>query len=151
MTYDCTDDIMKHILLVKKLIYNICLILKDRTTYHDISKLKEPEKSVFDEYTPKLKDMEFGSTEYNECLNKMYPALNHHYSYNPHHPQYHSNGIKDMNLVDIIEMLCDWMASAKRNKNGDIKASIEYNQKRFGYSEELKQILYNTVKVFDSK
>ena len=50
-----------------------------------------------------------------------------------------------MNLIDVIEMLCDWKAATMRHADGDIKKSIEINQKRFGYSDELKAILLNTI------
>ena len=42
-------------------------------------------------------------------------------------------------------MICDWKASSERHENGDIYKSIEINQKRFGYSDDLKSILKNTV------
>ena len=52
-----------------------------------------------------------------------------------------------MNLVDLIEMICDWKAASERHADGDIYKSIEINQKRFGYSDELKQILKNTIEI----
>ena len=51
-----------------------------------------------------------------------------------------------MNLLSIIELLADWSASTKRGKGGDIMKSINKNQERFGYSDDIKQILINTVK-----
>lgn len=54
-----------------------------------------------------------------------------------------------MNLVDIIEMLCDWKAATLRHADGDIYKSIEINQKRFGYSDELKSIFINTIKCIE--
>lgn len=54
-------------------------------------------------------------------------------------------GLHGMSLIDIIEMLCDWKAATLRHNDGDILRSIEINQKRFGYSDELKRILLNTV------
>ena len=51
-----------------------------------------------------------------------------------------------MNLMQLIEMMCDWYASSQRHKNGDIFKSIEQNQQRFGYSDEVKTILKNTAK-----
>jgi hypothetical protein len=51
-----------------------------------------------------------------------------------------------MNLIDLVEMLCDWYAASKRHNDGDIMKSIEINQKRFGFSDDLRQILENTVK-----
>ena len=75
----------------------------------------------------------------------MKPALDSHYADNPHHPEHYDNGIKDMDLVDLIEMICDWKSATLRHNDGDIYKSIELNQKRFGYSDELKQIFKNTV------
>lgn len=54
-----------------------------------------------------------------------------------------------MNLIDIMEMLCDWLAATHRHDTGDIMVSLEKNQERFGYSDELKQIMINTVKVLE--
>jgi rubrerythrin len=54
-------------------------------------------------------------------------------------------GLNGMNLLDLIEMLMDWKAATERHNNGDIFKSIEINQKRFGYSNELKQIFINTI------
>ena len=42
-------------------------------------------------------------------------------------------------------MLCDWKAATKRHATGDVIRSIEQNQERFGYSDEIKQIFLNTV------
>ena len=53
--------------------------------------------------------------------------------------------LKGMTLIDLIEMLCDWKAATLRHADGGILKSIEYNKKRFGISDELCQILKNTV------
>ena len=53
--------------------------------------------------------------------------------------------VDGMSLIDLIEMICDWIASSKRNPGGDIIKSIEINQKRFGYTDELRNILFNTA------
>jgi len=54
-----------------------------------------------------------------------------------------------MDLIDIIEMFCDWVASVERTKNGNIYESIKNNQKRFNYSDDLKTIFENTVQFFE--
>ena len=54
-----------------------------------------------------------------------------------------------MNLVDIVEMLCDWKAASMRQLNGNLLKSIETNAKRFGYDDQLKHIFMNTAKLFD--
>ena len=51
-----------------------------------------------------------------------------------------------MNLIDIMELLADWKAATLRHNNGNLLLSIEFNQKRFGYDDGLKQILLNTAK-----
>jgi hypothetical protein len=53
-----------------------------------------------------------------------------------------------MTLVDLCEMIADWKAASMRHNNGDILKSIEINQPRFNYSDELKQILINTVEEY---
>lgn len=72
-------------------------------------------------------------------------ALEHHYKNNRHHPEHFKNGIEGMTLVDLCEMISDWKAATLRHDDGDILKSIEMNQQRFGYTDELKQILINTV------
>jgi len=116
--------------------------------HHDDSKISDEELPTFLEYIPKLKDTQYGSDDYNRNLECMKEGLEHHYANNRHHPEHFEDGIKGMNLVDIVEMLCDWIAATNR-KGGDIFESIEYSQTRFGFSDELKQILINTVKDLD--
>lgn len=147
--YDSTSDTQKHIKRVANLIDKINYNLFLRSVNHDKSKLHTPEKKIFDEYTPKLKKTTYGSEEYNRYLKEMQIALSHHYKENSHHPEHYENGIRDMNLVDIVEMLCDWKAASERHENGSIKQSIEFNQKRFNYSDDLKQIFLNTLELFE--
>ena len=85
--YDCTKDIMLHISLVRRYLNKVILELAmERVPNHDASKLQEPEKSMFDRFTPRLKEVEFGSDEYKAALVDMGDALKHHYANNRHHP-----------------------------------------------------------------
>lgn len=52
----------------------------------------------------------------------------------------------DMTLVDLCEMLADWRAATQRNKNGNIRKSIEHNATRFNMSPQLTKIFENTVR-----
>ena len=149
--YDSKEDTIKHINQVVKYI-DVCIDeLVYRANNHDNSKLKDPEKEIFDIYTPKLKDTTYGSEEYNTYLSEMKVALDHHYKHNRHHPEHFNSNISKMNLIDIIEMICDWLAATKRHSNGNIYKSIEHNQKRFGYSDELKQIFINTIDILEKE
>jgi len=167
---------LEHIRQVRNKLDLIINKLHDRARDHDISKLEEPEKSIFDEYTPKLKNTTYGSVEYKQFLKEMKVALDHHYKHNRHHPEhfvYHEcNGcfkrfigmpdycdvcgysqftkrpdISQMNLIDVIEMFCDWKAATLRHADGDILNSIDINKKRFEISDQLASILRNTAKI----
>ena len=54
-----------------------------------------------------------------------------------------------MNLLDIVEMLCDWKAATMRHNDGNLSKSIEINQERYGYSDELKSIFIKTARELD--
>ena len=143
--YDSREDTKQHIQQVRVFTEKIAEAIIDRGDYHDQSKLQSPEKEIFDEYTPKLATTTYGSEEYKTYLEEMKVALSYHYSKNRHHPEYHLNGINGMNLVDLVEMLCDWKAATMRHNDGDIMKSIEFNQKRFGYDDDIKHLMINTV------
>lgn len=148
--YDSTPDTIEHINTVVEYIEKVRVDLYRRATQHDRTKLEEPEKSVFDRATPHLSKTEYGSAEYEGHKKSMGKALQHHYEHNDHHPEHFENGIHGMGLVQLIEMLADWKAAGERHKDGgDLRRSIELNQERFGYSDELKGILLNTIEVFE--
>lgn len=144
----CLAETRKHIWEVGANINIFIRALLHRAEKHDQSKLEEPELSIFAEHTPELAKTVYGSPEYKEMLERVKPAIEHHYANNLHHPEAHLNGIDDMTLVDLIEMLSDWRAAGKRNKNGNIRKSIEVNAERFRLSPQLKKILENTVKEY---
>lgn len=143
---ECKKETKKHIKNVNFYIRHFCKELLKRGMKHDASKLHSPELEIFTEFTPKLKDSTYGSEEYKGFLKSMKVALKHHYDVNRHHPEHFHNGINDMNLIDLVEMLCDWKSATLRHNNGDLLTSIEINQKRFGYDDGIKQLLINTAK-----
>lgn len=176
MNYDSAQDTKDHIEKVNYFISTVIARLKVRGGLHDLSKLEEPEKSIFDIYTPKLKNSTYGSDEYKQFLEEMKVALDHHYQENRHHPEHFKNwvciicfyetkeeptgscpkcgngyftsepDISQMNLLDIIEMFCDWKAATMRHANGDLVKSIEINKDRFKISPQLIEIFKNSLK-----
>lgn len=144
--YDSKVDTIKHIKRVRELLITAMAELNHRGNNHDKTKLKNPEKIGFDEYTPKLKDMTYGSEEYKKCLKDLGKVLEHHYKHNSHHPEHYQNGIDDMDIFDIVEMLFDWKAASERHKDGDIVKSIEQNKDRFNMSPQLVNIFKNTLR-----
>lgn len=120
-------------------------ILKDCGVRHDASKLREPEASIFAQVTPRLAALTYGSPEYEENMKDLGVALEHHYKHNSHHPEHYEDGIDGMNLFDLVEMFCDWLAATERHDDGNIYNSIIYSEKRFGMSRQLTRILWNTA------
>ena len=142
--YDSTPDTTTHIHRVGELLDEVIVLLQERKRLHDLSKLASPEKQIFDEFTPKLKTSTYGSVEYQQFLQEMGQALNHHHICNRHHPEHFTDGIQDMSLIDLVEMFCDWKAATERHVNGDLSKSIQLNRQRFGLSHQLVAVLHNT-------
>ena len=146
MEYDSSKETKEHIKTVAGFIRDLLIKLRHRIIYHDVSKLEPPEKQIFDVVTPKLKGLTYGSDEYKKSLNEMGEALKHHYAENLHHPEHFKNGIDDMDLIDIIEMVCDWKAATLRHADGDIIKSVEINTKRFNISPQLSTIISTSIR-----
>ena len=150
MTLDeCRVETQKHIDKVRKYIRFFTDKLTSRGENHDASKMESPEVELFAEHTERLAEIEYGSDEYKKELEELQPALEHHYAVNRHHPQHFPNGINDMNIIDIVELIADWKASSERYNNGNLLKSIEINAKRFNMDEQLTQILMNTARMMD--
>lgn len=147
--YDCTNDVLLHIKRVSAHLSDMAIELLRRGQIHDNSKLGKKEKPYFDKYTPMLGAVPFGSEKYKEVLQEMRPALQHHYKHNSHHPEFYENGIEGMDLLDVMEMFCDWMGAIR--ENGNIFESINICAERFGISPQLKQILINTASRYGSE
>jgi len=152
MTLDeCRVITQAHIEKVRKYIRFFTDKLTTRGEMHDASKMVSPEIELFAKHTENLSKIEYGSEEYKRELEELKPALDHHYSHNRHHPQYHKDGVSGMNLLDIMEMLCDWKASSERQKNGNLLKSIEINAERFNIDKQLMQILINTAQLLEEQ
>lgn len=138
----------EHIENVRNLLNMMVRELLRRGEIHDQSKLGDLERSTFVEFTPKLKNSTYGSEEYKGFLREMKPALDNHYANNRHHPEHFKNGIADMDLIDVLEMLLDWKAATLRHKDGDLEKSIEINTERFGMDPQTVAFLTNTARNF---
>ena len=145
--YDSTADTREHIRQVRSLLDLFCSGLEQRGDIHDRSKLRSPEKEVFDRLTPALRGITYGSPEYRETMKRVgiKDAMAHHYAHNSHHPEHYEQGIAGMNLLDLVEMFCDWKAASLRHADGNFAASLQINKERFGISDQLMSILENSV------
>ena len=146
MKQDSTTDTLNHIKRINQLLIMGASEILLRATKHDNSKLVDPEKALFDEFTPRLAKCTYGSEEYTSYLAELKPALDHHYANNSHHPEHYKYGINDFDIFDLFEMFFDWKAASERHNDGNIHKSIEINAKRFNMSEQLEDIFTNTAK-----
>lgn len=146
--YDSRADTLIHAQRVGHLLGQMISELLTRAVSHDWSKTQPPEVAAFDEFTPRLAQLTYGTDEYRACLAEMAPALGHHYAANRHHPEHFHDGVAGMTLIDVAEMLADWKAATERVKDGDLSRSLEINEQRFALSSDLVAILRNTAATF---
>lgn len=144
--YDSAAETLWHIMRVRDLLGEFSVELIERGAKHDQSKLGPNEKPLFDEMTPKLKELEYGTEEYKRSLAALGPALRHHYEANSHHPEHYENGVAGMTLHDLVEMFCDWKAASERTKGGGFLDSLPQNKKRFELDDQIVAIFENTAK-----
>lgn len=145
MVYDSTEDTREHIRDVGHFMTETIFNLTRRMRDHDASKLVEPEKSMYDNLIPRLREVPYGSDEYKQIIAEMKPGLQHHYKNNSHHPEHYENGINGMSLLDLLEMFCDWCAASLRS-GSEFGKGLEINRERFGMSDQLYDIFLNTIK-----
>lgn len=141
--YDSRPDTYAHIQMVQRLGFPMVADLIRRLQVHDASKLVDPEKSAYDGLPLKLEGLTYGSPEYRAQLRD--PAIKGHQRNNDHHPEAHANGIHDMDLIHLLEMILDWTAASRRMTTGNIYRSIEQNRERFNYGPEIEGLLRRTV------
>ena len=143
------------VLIHKTLVFWYCfkfsMVLIWRGIVHDNSKFMPSESSGFLRVVHRLKKTTYGTPEYFDLLKEIKPNIDKHYKRNAHHPEHWPFGIRGMDLIDLVEMFCDWQAAIKKHKDGNIFKSIEHNAKRFDIPKELEEILFNSVpgQVFD--
>jgi hypothetical protein len=135
--------IIKHKLDVFYYILKLCWALIKRGIKHDLSKFSKEEFEYIYNLSVRGKNVKFGSKEYYKLVDSVKSAKLSHSQKNRHHFEYH-NSVNDMDLIDIIEVLCDWLAATKR-QNGNIYKSIIINQKRYNLSTELTNFIKNTI------
>ena len=135
-------------LAVEHLMLKLSTELRQRSKRHDVSSFTSDELPFLELYLDNYKNSEKGTDEHKELCMKLQPALVHHYAKNDHHPEHFDNGILSMNLVQITEMLCDWIVSAKEDnvsKTTFITMIITDYTEKYKLSNELQSILVNTV------
>lgn len=102
------EYIKAHIARVRSHLDIFIQLLYKRAINHDSSKLSPDELPLWEQM-----DLEprypYGTPEYKDKIERYKKVFDKHYGSNRHHPEHYPNGIADMTLVDIVEMLCDWI------------------------------------------
>ena len=141
------EVIEKHMQKVGTQIRIVCNELMNRAVIHDESKLSDAEiHRGYEAHWDKIdKKIDWGTPEYDEHCKAFKDIIDLHREGNRHHPEFHTNGVGDMDLIDIMEMFCDWWASGD-----DLDKSIECNAEKYSFENSiLHDILRNTARRYD--
>lgn len=95
---------------------------------------------------PQYNQATYGSAEWLSLRDKIKPAIEHHEAKNSHHLGHYKNGIKDMCLLDVLELIADWSAASLRDSSSNLEENLREAAKRNNWSDDLTQVILNTVK-----
>lgn len=144
-TYDSTVDAKAHREVVNRVGTLLIEELTERIAKHDLSKLREPERSCYDKYIPMLKEAKYGSKEYYDIREKMQKeGLDHHYQVNRHHPEHFEHGLEDADIVDLVEYFIDGYAASTKSDT-PYSEGVKINAKKHNLPDLLVKIFTNTV------
>lgn len=140
-----TEEYIKgHISRVRRHINTFIQLLIRRAEKHDKSKLEEPELSWWKEMDKEPR-YPYGSEEYKQKIKRWSKVFKHHYQYNRHHPEHYEYGVSEMTLIDIVEMMCDWLGYKDTTTVTEAIKVCDEQMARYDISEELRQIIFNTL------
>ena len=132
--------IQRHITIVQKYLTRLSNRLAERAIEHDLSKLSKDELAGFVEVNQIARLHPYGSPEHKASLsgNK---TIDLHFSRNSHHPEYWPNGIDDMSLLDLIELVVDWKAASLTYGQTSLQDSLAIQQKRFNLDDKMMWLI----------
>jgi len=143
-----TDTII-HVDEVRENLQDCIHDLTKRSIVHDRTKFQEPEFSVFCSTRQEFKKANYGTPEYEAVTEKAKVGVQHHHANNRHHTAYHKDGIHDMNLLDILEMISDWKAASRRSPDLTFIESLPKAFDRYDIPPALRQVITNTIKYLE--
>ena len=140
-----TEEYIKgHISRVRRHINTFIQLLIRRAENHDKSKLEEPELSWWKEMDKEPR-YPYGSEEYKQKIKRWDKVFKHHYKYNRHHPEHYDYGVSEMTLVDIVEMMCDWLGYKDTITISEALKVCDEQMKRYDIPDDIRQIIFNTL------
>ena len=137
-----------HIKRVQNWLFHFAIALYNRGVHHDQSKLQSPELEGWTQMDKEPR-YPYGTKEYNEKKKRYAWLFEEHYKHNRHHPEYFDTPTKvsfERDLVDLIEMLCDWLGYRESIRYAEASTLVDQQCKRYGFSSEIKDLLLNTLK-----
>lgn len=146
--YKAMELILQHKRSIAVLLAKFVAELAYRTAIHDNSKLSPGEFELSAEHSDEFNKYTWDSPEERQLRDKLAPAATLHRQRNRHHPEYFENGIDGMNLIDLLEMLSDWVSASERGPGDSIRKSLPILKEKYKISPQLYQILTNTVNDF---
>ena len=143
--FDFLCDTILHVSEVNENLETVASELRKRGAAHDRTKFTAIEFDAFVSTRSDFKKANYGTREYQECVDKVSHAVEHHHANNRHHTGFHKNGINDMTLIDIVEMLADWKAAERRSPDRELHDTIDYALKKYGVGDQLGSVIKNTL------
>ena len=140
------EYIEKHQNAVKRWLAHFSMILQSRAIKHDESKLQEPEYSLWKKMDEEPR-YPYGTKEYSSKLKRWQHLFKLHWKdkRNRHHPEHFVSPVAEMDLMDMIEMLCDWLGYKETVSYSEASKLVDNQCKRFNFPEEFKSLLLNTL------
>lgn len=144
-THAYMDVVLEHKRLVGVYLQRVISALVERAVVHDYSKFGREEFGSYAKQLPIFARAKYGSEEYIACCRAIKPAIHHHLAHNTHHPEFYPDGINGMDLLDVVEMVCDWVAACQRN--GEATLRLDLQRERFGIDPQLYGIICRTAEM----
>lgn len=138
------EYVTNHVKGVRFKLFSIASKLIQRARHHDESKLQEPEYSLWCKMDEESR-YKYGTKEYKDKIERYKEVFDLHYAANRHHPEHYALGIDDMDLIDMIEMVCDWISYKKDITIREAIEIIDIQGTRYNMSTQLMNILKNTL------
>ena len=135
---------MRHIRTIQGYMTLIGTEWVERTRRHDESKLDDIELYGYVGIAEATKGLTAGSQEYLDALEPYKTVIRRHYILNDHHPEHFANRVNGMNLIQVLEMVCDWIAASTDREMHPMQ-SIDAQCTRFNIDAQLKKIIINTM------
>ena len=144
--FDFICDTILHVSEVAENLEAMASQLRQRGLSHDRTKFQALEFDAFVSTREQFKKANYGTQDYQDCVAAVRPAVDNHHENNRHHTDYHKNGINDMTLIDVMEMLADWKAAARRSPDRKFEDTLEYAKNKYAIDDQLFKIIVNTLK-----